>query len=96
MIAAGSVAGSMRDARRSFLEAQQVADAAAADPGAVDAYGLPLAVQDYGAFVAVRLQRATLQLWPTGSVTVGNGGDMAKDAGLWPATVTLPAVVMQP
>ena len=34
MIAAGSVAGSMRDARRSFLEAQQVADAAAADPGA--------------------------------------------------------------
>ena len=34
VIAAGSVAGSMRDARRSFLEAQQVADAAAADPGA--------------------------------------------------------------
>ncbi len=33
VIAAGSVAGSMRDARRSFLEAQQVADAAAADPG---------------------------------------------------------------
>ena len=34
VIAAGSVAGSMRDARRSFLEAQQVADAAAADPAA--------------------------------------------------------------
>lgn len=33
VIAAGSVAGSIRDARRSFLEAQQVADAAAADPG---------------------------------------------------------------
>ena len=32
VIAAGSAAGSMRDARRSFLEAQQVADAAAADP----------------------------------------------------------------
>jgi hypothetical protein len=25
--------------------------------------GLPLAVKDYGAFVAVRLQRGTLQLW---------------------------------
>ena len=33
VIAAGSAAGSMRDARRSFLEARQVADAAAADPG---------------------------------------------------------------
>ncbi len=32
VIAAGSAAGSMRDARRSFIEAQQVADAAAADP----------------------------------------------------------------
>jgi len=32
VIAAGSVAESMRDARRSFIEAQQVADAAAADP----------------------------------------------------------------
>jgi len=37
VIAAGSVAESMRDARRSFLEAQQVADAAAADPGAFGA-----------------------------------------------------------
>jgi PucR family transcriptional regulator, purine catabolism regulatory protein len=34
VIAAGSGAGSMREARRSFLEAQQVADAAAADPAA--------------------------------------------------------------
>jgi purine catabolism regulator len=33
VIAAGSAAGSMRDARRSFLQARQVADAAAADPG---------------------------------------------------------------
>ena len=32
VIAAGSAADSMRDARRSFVEAQQVADAAAADP----------------------------------------------------------------
>jgi purine catabolism regulator len=39
VIAAGSAAGSMRDARRSFVEAQQVADAVAANP---DAFG-PLA-----------------------------------------------------
>jgi hypothetical protein len=60
------------------------------EPGAIDAFGLPVAVQDYGAFVTVRLQRATLQLWTTSTVTVGNGGDMAKDAGLWPSTATLP------
>ena len=40
VIAAGSAAESMRDARRSFLEAQQVADAAAADP---DMFGRPAA-----------------------------------------------------
>ncbi|HLQ57158.1 MAG TPA: PucR family transcriptional regulator [Streptosporangiaceae bacterium] len=40
VIAAGSAAGSIRDARRSFLEAQQVADAAAANP---DAFGHPAA-----------------------------------------------------
>ena len=58
--------------------------------------GLPLAVHDYGALVSVRLQRATLQLWKTdmpwaaaGTVVVGNGGDVAKEAGLWPAEATV-------
>ena len=68
-----------------------------ADPNALETYGLPLAVQDYGPVVAVRLQRATLQWWRTdtpwaaaGSVVVGNGGDEAKDAGLWPDLATTP------
>jgi hypothetical protein len=61
-----------------------------ADPTAFDTYGLPLAVKDYGAFVGVRLQRATLQLWPQPDggqrVVVGNAADIAKEAGLWPVT----------
>jgi hypothetical protein len=58
---------------------------------ALERFGLPLAVEDYGAFVAVRMQRATLQLWTrdtpwaaAGQVVVGNGADVAKEAGLWP------------
>jgi hypothetical protein len=51
-------------------------------------------VNDYGPFVAVRLQRATFQLWrlPDGSATVvvGNAGDLAKDMGLWPPAATAP------
>jgi hypothetical protein len=63
-------------------------------PDAVDKFGLPLAVKDYGAFVAVRLQRATLQLWPqadgTQQVLVGNAADLAKEIGLWPTSATTP------
>jgi hypothetical protein len=66
-----------------------------ATPGAMDLYGLPLSVKDYGTFVAVRLQRATLQLWPAAGgsqqVVVGNAADVAKEIGLWP----LSAVVTQ-
>ncbi len=61
------------------------------DPSAIDAYGLPLSVKDYGPFVAVRLQRAVLQYWKdatpwaaAGQVVLGNGGDLAKEAGMWP------------
>jgi PucR family transcriptional regulator, purine catabolism regulatory protein len=57
VIAAGSVAGSMGDARRSFLEAQQVADAAAADPGVFgpSATGpLPIGVQPASGAAAAR------------------------------------------
>ena len=69
-----------------------------ARPDALETLGLPLAVQDYGPLVTVRLQRATLQLWKAdtpwaaaGTVVVGNGGDVAKEAGLWPADATSPA-----
>ena len=68
-----------------------------AQPAAIDQYGLPLAVKDYGSLVAVRLQRATLQLWKqdtpwaaAGSVVVGNGGDIGKEAGLWPVEAIAP------
>jgi hypothetical protein len=78
-----------------------VQDFYTSDPDALDAYGLPMSVQDYGPFVVVRLQRAALQLWTTttlsaaaGSVTISNGGDMAKDAGLWPPSATLPAALI--
>jgi outer membrane protein assembly factor BamB len=72
------------------------------DPAALDKYGLPLSVKDYGAFVAVRLQRATLQLWPDdngspGTIVVGNAGDLAKEVGLWPvdALKAVPAAAAQ-
>jgi len=66
-------------------------------PDALEAFGLPLAVKDYGPFVAVRLQRATLQLWTVdtpsaaaGTVVAGNAADIAKEAGLWPPEATIP------
>jgi hypothetical protein len=64
-----------------------------AEPLAVEMYGLPLAVKDYGGFVSVRLQRATLQLWRDASgsrVVVGNASDMAKEIGMWPQDAATP------
>ena len=62
-----------------------------ADPQWLDHYGLPVATQEYPNSVVVRAQRATLQYWKEavpwaaqGSVTVANGGDLAKEAGLFP------------
>jgi hypothetical protein len=74
-----------------------------ASPDAVDRFGLPVGIHDYGSVVSVRLQRATLQLWQidvpwaaAGSVVVGNGGDIGKEAGLWPLEAVTPGVVLQP
>jgi hypothetical protein len=73
----------------------ELADYYANAPDAVERYGLPLAVKDYGAFVAVRLQRAALQLWKVdtsfahaGDVVTANGSDLAKEVGLWPPEAT--------
>jgi hypothetical protein len=75
----------------------------AAIPDAVDRFGLPTGVYDYGSLVGVRLQRATLQLWridtpwaASGTVVVGNGGDLAKQAGLWPVDAITPAEAFAP
>ncbi|HLZ32040.1 MAG TPA: hypothetical protein VKV73_32365 [Chloroflexota bacterium] len=75
----------------------------ASQPDAVDRFGLPLGVDTYGPLVSVRLQRATLQLWtvdapwaPAGTVVVGNGGDLGKQAGLWPLDADPPVAVQAP
>lgn len=54
-------------------------------------YGLPMSVKDYGNVVVVRSQRAVLQQWKVrtawaqaGQVVVANGGDVAKEVGLFP------------
>lgn len=64
----------------------------------VGRYGLPVSqVVDEGPALVVRCQRAVLQLWKTsepwaaaGQVTVANGGDLAKQAGLIPADAAQP------
>jgi hypothetical protein len=67
----------------------------AADPDAMQTFGLPLALKRYGPLVAVRLQRAVLQLWTidtpfaaAGTVVVDNAADVAKEIGLWPTHAT--------
>ena len=74
------------------LKAQFLADA-----DWLDHYGLPVSTQDAGNSVVVRAQRATLQYWTEavpwaakGSVTVANGGDLAKEAGVFPWLAVTP------
>ena len=63
---------------------------AASDPPVV--YGLPTSrVTDNGSHLAIRLQRAVIQQWKVdvpwaraGDVVVANGGDVGKEAGLYP------------
>ena len=64
-----------------------------ADP--IDEYGLPVSYGDFGNVFVVRAQRAAFQYWKVnvpwasaGQVTVVNGGDLAKEVGLWPAYAT--------
>jgi outer membrane protein assembly factor BamB len=75
----------------------------AAQDEPVDRFGLPVGVSDDASVVSVRLQRATLQLWKidvpwasAGSIVVGNAGDLAKEAGLWPPDATVPIDVAAP
>jgi hypothetical protein len=62
-----------------------------------DAYGLPVAVKDYGQLIGARFQRSTLQQWKVdqpfaaaGTIVPGSAGDLAKAAGLWPLDATTP------
>lgn len=68
-----------------------------ADPAWLDHYGLPVSTAEYPNSVVVRAQRATFQYWKEavpwaakGDVTVANGGDLAKEAGLWPWLAVTP------
>src|SRR5262249_36846088 len=67
------------------------------DPEWMDHYGLPVATQDYSNSFVVRAQRATFQFWKEdvpwagkGRVNVANGGDLAKEAGLYPWLAATP------
>jgi hypothetical protein len=65
-------------------------DAFLADSDWLNHYGLPVATQELPSSVVVRAQRGALQYWKEavpwaakGSVSVANGGDLAKEAGLF-------------
>jgi tetratricopeptide (TPR) repeat protein len=61
-------------------------------------FGLPMSeVQDMGNHYAIRLQRTVLQEWkeevpwaPAGTVTIANGGEIAKEVGYLPAASLIP------
>lgn len=69
-----------------------------ASPDPIHFYGLPTSrIEFAGNHYAIRLQRAVIQQWTedvpwakAGEVTVANGGDIAKEAGLWPAAALVP------
>jgi hypothetical protein len=65
-----------------------------ADP---DLYGLPVSIRDYGQIGSARFQRSSMQVWEqdqpfaaAGTVIPGSSGDLAKAAGLWPASAATP------
>jgi hypothetical protein len=67
-------------------------------PDWLDRYGLPMAYVEYPDLRVVRGQRAVLQQWKVdrpwaraGEVTIANGGDLLKEAGLAPATAVIPS-----
>jgi hypothetical protein len=67
-----------------------------ADRDPLSHYGLPVSLADMGNAVVLRAQRAVFQRWKedvpwakAGDVTVANGGDIAKEAGLVPIEGTV-------
>ncbi len=69
------------------------------DPDPVNHFGLPMAYADLGNVLVLRAQRVVFQQWKedtpwaqAGQITIANGGDVAKEAGLLPA----PAVTPEP
>ena len=67
------------------------------DPGWLNHYGLPQSYGDFGNVFVMRAQRAVFQHWKVdvpwakaGDVTIANGGDIAKEAGLIPKDAVTP------
>ena len=67
------------------------------NPDWLQQYGLPVAYGDMGSSFVIRAQRATFQYWKEdvpwakkGDVTVANGGDLAKEAYVWPVEASIP------
>ena len=68
-----------------------------ADPDPLDHFGLPMSAADEGDSYVVRCQRAVFQYWKVavpwaaaGQVTIANGGDLAKEVGMFPAAAITP------
>lgn len=85
--------------RQAFLDANPAIKARYfSTPDYLSRYGLPASrVEDMGNHYAVRLQRAVIQQWKVdvpwakaGQTTVANGGDIAKEAGLFPREALAP------
>lgn len=68
-----------------------------ADSDPTNHFGLPMAYADLGNVLVLRAQRAVFQQWKqetpwakAGQITIANGGDVAKEAGLFPADALAP------
>lgn len=68
----------------------QLAQFYLADPKRLETYGLPLSVHDFGGTIAVRLQRAVLEVSAGGALVVLPGSDLAEEVGLWPLEALTP------
>ena len=86
-------------ARMRLLEAEPALLAAYhAVPDPLRYFGLPTSsVHTYPGLRTIRMQRGVLQLWTedvpwasAGQVTIANGGDLAKQLGMFPATAITP------
>ena len=81
-----------------FGDAAELRAAFEQSPDPLLHYGLPTSqVVDFGVMVTIRLQRAALQLWKVetafakpGQVVVANAGELAVEAGLFPADALTP------
>ena len=68
-----------------------------ADTDPLNHYGLPMSYADEGNSFVIRCQRVVFQYWKVavpwaaaGQVTIANGGDLAKEAEMFPAAAVTP------